>query len=351
MILIRTPLRVSFFGGGTDHPDWFIGTGSGAVLSTSITKYIYLQLRRLPSIFPFNYRVVWREVEQVSEISEIKHPVVRAVLSHYGADDECGYEVVYNADLPARSGLGSSSAFTVACLQAYHVNCGRYVAQRDLAREAIFVEQSLLKEPVGCQDQVAVAHGGLNRIDFRPEGGYDISPVAISAERRLRLQDSLMMFFTGFTRNAGDVEKAKKANFAQKYAELNRMYEMVGEGVRILEDRSFSIDDFGSLLHEAWTLKRSLASAVSSSAIDDLYARARGAGAIGGKLLGAGGGGFMLFFVPPSRQENVKAALAEFVHVPLNLEQGGSRVVMYDPDMTSNYEARFSPRMIIGGKL
>lgn len=335
MIIVRAPLRVSFFGGGTDHPEWFMNSGPGGVVSTAIDKYVYIQLRKLPKIFPFKYRVVWREVEQVSDVKEIRHPVVRAILSQFEAIDPSGYEIVYNADLPARSGLGSSSAFTVSCLQAFFANLGRYMSPHDLSLEAIHVERELLHEPVGCQDQVAIAYGGLNRIEFLPNGRFEVCPVALLPDRRRRLEASLMLFFTGFTRDAGGIEQEKKQNFENKKAELARMYVMVGEGVRILEDAAASIDDFGLLLHEAWMLKRSLASAVSSSSIDHIYDRALAAGALGGKLLGAGGGGFMLFYVPPDSQESVKHALSDLVYVPFQFDLGGSRILMFAPDITT----------------
>jgi D-glycero-alpha-D-manno-heptose-7-phosphate kinase len=338
LIIVRTPLRVSFFGGGTDHPAWFEQHGPGAVVSTAINKFVYIQLRPTPAIFPFKYRVVWRQVEQVLTKEEIEHPVVRAVLQHYGQDEKHGYEVVYNADLPARAGLASSSAFTVAMLHAFNSNRGRYMSPRDLASEAIFVEQKLLNEAVGCQDQIAVAFGGLNRIDFGKAGAFDVRPVDVQPERRDRLEGSLMLFFTSFTRSAGKIEEQKLENFAKKAADLNRMYDMVGEGVQLLENPATDLDDFGRLLDEAWQRKRGLATAVSNNDIDDAYARAIKAGALGGKLLGAGGGGFLLFYVPNDRQEAVVRALEPYRHVPFRMERGGSRVALHDPDLTSNYE-------------
>ncbi len=338
MIIVRTPLRVSFFGGGTDIPDWFREHGRGAVLSTAINKYIYIQLRHLPAVFNFHHRVVWREVEQVDDVNQIKHPVVRAILSHYGKGDPNGYEIIYNADLPARSGLGSSSAFTVACLHAFHANKGIYMSPAALAQDAIHVEQDILNEPVGCQDQVAVAVGGLNRIEFNPDRTFRVYPSAMIANRRAELQRSLMMFWTGFTRDADKIEAAKKQNFANKKVELRRMAEMVDEGSEILENPNRSLDEFGVLLDEAWRLKRGLAAAVSNSAIDAIYAKAMGAGALGGKLLGAGGGGFLLFYAPPDRHARIVAALDGMVHVPFEFENQGSRVVLFDQGLTSNYE-------------
>lgn len=339
MIIVRAPLRVSFFGGGSDLPEWFQNYGRGAVLSTAINKYIYIQLRRLPAVFKFHHRVVWREVEQVKDVAEIKHPVMRAILQHYGKNDPNGYEIIYNADLPARSGLGSSSAFTVACLHAFHSNRGRYMNARALAREAIQVEQDLLKEPVGCQDQVAVAYGGLNRIEFRPDRSFTVTPGTLTASRRAELERSLLVFFTGFTRDAGKIEVEKKQNFAAKKAEISRMVEMVDEGLEILEDQSRSLDEFGKLLHEAWILKRGLASSVSSAGIDQVYQAAISAGAVGGKLLGAGGGGFLLFYAPPDRHARIVAALKDLFYLPISFDREGSRVILCDEELTSNYQS------------
>ena len=338
MIIVRAPLRVSFFGGGTDHPDWFTPTQKGAVLSTSINKYVYIQLRRIPNVFDFSYRVVWREVEQTRLISEIKHPVVKAVLSHFGEVGDPGFEVVYNADLPARSGLGSSSAFTVAMLNAFMNERGKFMSARELAQKAIFIEQDLLKEPVGCQDQVAVAVGGLNRIDFHTSQDFTVTPITVAEDRYSQLESSLMMFFTGFTRSASGIEAEKKKNFDQKTAELTRMYEMVQEGQSILQSGNADMTEFGKLLHEGWLAKRSLASSVSSNEIDEAYQAALSAGAVGGKLLGAGGGGFLLFMVSPDKRAAVLEKLKGLVHVPIKLSREGSKVVLYDPELSRNYE-------------
>jgi D-glycero-alpha-D-manno-heptose-7-phosphate kinase len=339
VIIIRTPLRVSFFGGGTDHPSWFRRGEPGAVLSTTINKYVYIQLRRLPSVFDFNYRVLWSKVEQVKSISEIEHPIVRTVLANYAAEDESGYEIVYNADLPARSGLGSSSSFTVAMLHAFLANQGRMSSKSYLAREAIRIEQDLLGEPVGSQDQVAAAYGGLNQIDFEGRDGVTVNRLGVAPARMKQLEDSLLLFFTGFIRSASEIEKKKIESFDQKQAELRRMYQMVGHGRAILESDSTSIDEFGALLHEAWRAKRSLSDNVSSSAIDDVYHAGLRAGAQGGKLLGAGGGGFLLFFAPPERHVAIREALKDLAYVPIRFEKDGSSVVLYNPELTANYEA------------
>jgi D-glycero-alpha-D-manno-heptose-7-phosphate kinase len=339
VIMVRSPLRVSFFGGGTDHPAWFNRPEPGAVLSTTIDKYIYIQLRRLPAMFEFNYRIAWGMLEEVRTLNEIQHPVVREVLRHYAGAESSGFEVIYNADLPSRSGLGSSSAFTVSMLHAFLGNMERLSAKPYLAREAIFVEQKLLGETVGCQDQIAAAYGGLNRIDFYPGGEYRVSPLHIPVRRYRELESNLMLFFTGFTRSAELIESRKVAQFADRTSELRNIYNMVGEGEAILIDPTRDLSEFGELLHCAWSEKRKLDSAVSNNTIDMYYEIARGAGAIGGKLLGAGGGGFLLLFVSPDRQSDVRRALSSMTYVPFRMERDGTSVVLYNPELTANYES------------
>jgi D-glycero-alpha-D-manno-heptose-7-phosphate kinase len=337
MIIVRSPLRVSFFGGGTDHPTWLNMGEPGAVLSTTIDKYIYVQLRKLPAVFDFNYRVAWGMLEEVQTLNEIQHPVVREVLKHYAGNEETGYEVIYNADLPSKSGLGSSSAFTVSLLHAFFGNKEKLCSKHALAKEAIFVEQQLLKETVGYQDQIAAAHGGFNRIDFGADGEYRIRPVQVTGVRRAELESSMMMFFTGFTRSADEVEKKKVAKYQDRTTELRSIYNMVDEGERILNDSSRPVAEFGELLHQAWMAKRSLDTSVSNPMIDERYEGAMRAGALGGKLLGAGGGGFLLMYVPQARRAAVIDAMKGMTHVPLQMERGGSQVVLYNPELTSNY--------------
>jgi D-glycero-alpha-D-manno-heptose-7-phosphate kinase len=337
MIIVRTPLRVSFFGGGTDHPSWFETSEPSAVLSTTINKYVYVQLRRLPAVFQFNYRIAWGILEEVKTLEEVQHPVVREVLRHYAATDDTGYEVIYNADLPSKTGLGSSSAFTVSFLHAFLGNQEKLCSKAFLAREAIFVEQQLLKEAVGCQDQIATAHGGLNRIDFYAGGDHRVRPLQVQAARRQELERSMMLFFTGFTRSADTIERRKIANFPDRTAELRAIYEMVNEGERILLDTSRPVADLGDLLHQAWMTKRKLDDSVSNATIDERYEAARKAGALGGKLLGAGGGGFLLMYVPQDRQAAVMASMRGLSYVPLCMERDGTSVVLYNPELTSNY--------------
>lgn len=339
MIIVRSPMRVSFFGGGTDHPTWFRTGESASVLSTTIDKYLYVTLRKLPRVFDFNYRVSWRIIEETKSISEIQHPIVKAVLNNYGEEHNWGYEVLYNADLPAQSGLGSSSAFTVAMLKAYLGNNGNIGSKHFFAREAIRIEQDLLKEPVGSQDQIAAAYGGLNQIRFFADSSFFVEPVLISPERKRTLNENLVMFFTGFTRSASKIEGEKIKEISNKTEELRAIHDMVIEGREILEDSSRDLNDFGRLLHEAWMRKRALSSSVSNGALDQAYNAALEAGAIGGKLLGAGGGGFLLFYVEPHNRQAVIDRLKPMVNMSFGFENSGASVVLYNPDLETNYDA------------
>lgn len=315
-------------------------------MSTTIDKYVYITLRHLPKIFDYNYRLSWRILETVNTINEIQHPVLREVLRHYAPLDGNGYEIAYNADLPARSGLGSSSAFTVSALHALLEQQQIPFTKESLAREAMRVEQDLLGEPVGCQDQAACAYGGLNRFEFKADGSFEALPVSISLYRRQMLQKHLTMYFTGFTRDAGAIEKSKIESFGERRAQMTRLYETVSLGQQILMNEAASLSDFGALLDEAWNQKKALSKSVSSGPIDEMYAAARAEGAIGGKLLGAGGGGFILLFTPPERQAAVRRRLESSqlfggkapVCVPIRLEEEGSSTVLYSPELTANYE-------------
>jgi D-glycero-alpha-D-manno-heptose-7-phosphate kinase len=329
MIISRTPFRVSFFGGGTDYPAWFKEHG-GAVLATTIDKYCYISVRVLPPFFAHRYRLVYSIVENVKEISEIQHPAVRAVLQWNGNHD--GLEIHHDGDLPARSGLGSSSAFTVGLINAMKALEGRLVSKEELARDAIYIEQCVLREPVGSQDQISAAFGGFNRIAFRPDGSFDLQPIVLPAERHSELQSHLMLFFSGISRYSSDVAQAKIDNIAERGCELKAMYGMVDQAIAILRSPTTPIREFGELLHEAWSLKKRLSDRVSTQFIDDIYDTARSAGAVGGKVLGAGGGGFVLFFVPHERQAAVREALKELIYVPFRLESAGSRIVLYSPN-------------------
>ncbi len=328
MIISRTPFRVSFFGGGTDYPAWFKEHG-GAVLATTIDKYCYISVRVLPPFFSHRFRLVYSVVENVTEISEIQHPAARAVLQWNG--NTKGLEIHHDGDLPARSGLGSSSSFTVGLINAVKALEGQLVSKEELARDAIHIEQCMLREPVGSQDQVSAAFGGFNRITFRADGSFDLQPIILPRERQDRLQSHLMLFFSGISRFSSDVAKTKIENMNKRAGELKAIHEMVDQGIDILRNPATSIEEFGVLLHEAWQLKKRLSDRVSTQFIDNMYDTARRAGAIGGKILGAGGGGFLLLFVAPERQEAVRDALKELIHVPFKLENAGSRIVLYSP--------------------
>jgi D-glycero-alpha-D-manno-heptose-7-phosphate kinase len=325
MVITKTPYRVSFFGGGTDFPLWFRENG-GSVISTAINQFCYVSVRRKPPFFPHKHRFVYSEMEDVNELKDIKHPAIKGVLQWLQWED--GLEIHHDGDLPARSGLGSSSAFTVGLLNAMYQLMGRATTLQQLAKDAIQVEQEVIGEVVGSQDQIAVACGGFNRIDFLPEGDWVVKPVSVSSTRLQQLQDHLLLYFTGFSRFASQIEASKLVNFSSRKQELQRMMQMVTDAENLLIDESRDLHEFGSMLQEAWEYKKSLSTGVTTTAIDDIYNRAIAAGAIGGKILGAGGGGFMLFFVSPENQPAVRKALNGFIEVPFQFEQEGSRVVL-----------------------
>lgn len=326
MIITRTPYRVSLFGGGSDYKCWYENHG-GAVLSSTIDKYCHISLRETPKFLGTKYRLFWSHIETVNKREDIKHPGVRGCLEYLGIDD--GIEVIHAGDLPARSGVGSSSAFTVGMLHALHVLRGEHVGPRQLANEAIRVEQDVLKETVGIQDQIACSVGGFNHITIRPDGGYSVAPVIVPPEVKTQLESRLMLFFTGLQRNASDIASAQVANSELKSRELEAIAALVPKAVSCLANGDVSA--FGSLLHETWMLKRELADGVSNPQIDDIYKRAMNTGAKGGKLLGAGSGGFMLFYVPVQSQPAVHEALKDLLEIPFKFGAEGSRVILYDP--------------------
>lgn len=328
MIVTRTPFRISFFGGGTDYPTWFQEHG-GVVVATTIDKYCYISCRYLPPFFEHKYRIVYSRIENVVDPAEIQHPSVRAVLQYMGCKD--GLEVHHDGDLPARSGLGSSSSFTVGLLNALKALNGSYISNEDLATLAIHIEQDVIKENVGSQDQISAAYGGFNRIEFLRNGRFRVNPVILHEDRLEGFQGSLMLFFTGFSRIASEIAKSKIDNISQRKKELTRMKEMADEAISILQGNG-SLDEFGYLLDQGWQYKKSLSDRVSTAQIDQIYEAAREAGALGGKLLGAGGGGFMLFFVRPEDQPRVRKCLDNLIHVPFRFENSGSRVVLYQPN-------------------
>lgn len=329
MIITRTPFRISFFGGGTDYPGWFREHG-GAVLATTIDKYCYITCRRLPPFFEHKHRIVYSHIENVKHNDEIQHPAVRAVLNW--AKVEEGMEIHHDGDLPARSGLGSSSSFTVGLLHALQGLNGQMANKDGLARDAIHVEQNIIGENVGSQDQVSAAFGGFNRIEFHRNDSFDVAPVILPGHRREELRDHLMLCFTGFSRIASEVAKSKIDNLKKREKELKLMRAMVDEAIAILQDVSEPIDSFGKLIDASWQYKRSLSDRVSTPEIDTIYQAAMDAGAIGGKILGAGGGGFLLIFAKPERHAAIRERLSKLIHVPFDFEDSGSRVVLYQPN-------------------
>lgn len=328
MIITRTPFRISFFGGGTDFPEWFKSHG-GAVLSTSIDKYCYITCRKLPPFFEYKYRVVWSRIELVKNKDEIFHPSIRETLKYL--KDDTSYEISHNADLPARSGLGSSSAFTVGLLNALYAVKGKIVENSRLADEAIHIERDLNKEAVGYQDQIIASHGGFNKIIFNKNQSYTVEPIIIARERLQDLEGKLMLFFTGFSRFSSGVAQKHIQNIGKNDTVLKRMHELVDEAIKLLQGED-DLSRFGDLLHETWNLKKTLSDSVSSSEIDEIYHKAIKNGAIGGKILGAGGGGFILFFVPKELQKNVRKALEDLIYVPFKFDNSGSKVVLYQPE-------------------
>jgi len=328
MIISRTPFRISFFGGGTDYPVWYRKHG-GAVLATTIDKYCYITCRHLPPFFEHRICLIYSKMEYCQTIDEIAHPAVREVLRYLNYDR--GLEIHHDGDLPARSGMGSSSAFTVGLLHAMYALKGQMISKKQLAMESIYIEQELLKETVGSQDQVLAAYGGLNHISFFPNGEISVRPVTLTSDRLRELNAHLMLFYTGIKRTASNIAESYVNGIEDRKRQLRIMKDLVEESISIL-DSSQDIGGFGELLHEAWQAKRSLSPAVSNSRVDDIYDAAISAGAIGGKLTGAGGGGFLLLFVPPSKQKAVREKLNKLIYVPFKFEFSGSQIIFYDQE-------------------
>jgi len=329
MIITKTPFRMSFFGGGTDMKDFFKEYG-GAVLSTSFDKYCYVNVRHLPRFFDYSTELSYSKTERVTDIDDIQHPAIRNAMKML---DMREIRLTYEADLPARSGLGTSSSFAVGMLNAFYALKGKYADKKRLADDAIYLERVLCGESGGWQDQIAAAFGGLNRINFNTDGTYDVKPIIIHPDRKRLLNDNLLMFFTGFTRFSSDIQKANQQGYNEKIRQLKEMYALVDDAERILEDKKSDLDDFGRLLDTTWKLKRQTGGAISTNSIDELYNKGIKAGALGGKLLGAGGGGFLVFYVQRENQENVMEAMKDLLHVPFSFEDGGTRVIHYTPEM------------------
>lgn len=328
MIITKTPFRMSFFGGGTDMPEFFREHG-GSVISTTFDKYCYVNVRHLPRFFDYSTELVYSKIERVTDVERIDHPAIRNAMKLLDMHE---IRLSYEADLPARSGLGTSSSFAVGMLSAFYALKGKYADKRRLADEAIYLERVLCNEAGGWQDQIAAAFGGLNRINFSGDG-YEVLPVIIDPARKERLNDNLMMFFTGFTRFSSDVQRAANTSTdAERIARLKQMLSLVDDAEQILTEKSADLDDFGRLLDETWKLKRGSSKVVSTDDIDLLYEKGLKAGALGGKLLGAGGGGFLVFYVPQEYQPAVRAAMSELLYVPFEFENSGTQVAHYTPE-------------------
>ena len=329
MVITRTPFRISFFGGGTDYPTWY-RENKGAVLTTTINKYCYINCRYLPPFFEHKHRIVYSKIENVKDINEIIHPAVKAILRFMKIKE--GVEIHHDGDLPARTGLGSSSAFTVGLLHALYALKGEMRTKSSLAAEAIHIEQDIIKENVGSQDQIEVAFGGFNKINFNQDATFQVTPIILKKDKLQQLQNHLIFYFTGLSRFASEIAKEQIKNISKKKMELSIMYQMVEEAIKILNSNIAEISEFGKLLHESWKLKRTLSGKISNSRIDEIYDAAYSAGAIGGKLLGAGGGGFMVFFVKAEDQAKVKQRLKNLLQVPFQFENQGSQIILYQPD-------------------
>ena len=327
MIITKTPFRMSFFGGGTDMAEYF-KENKGAVISTSFDKYCYVTVRHLPRFFDFSTHLTYSKMEYVNSYDEIQHPAIRNAMKMLDMHE---LRLTYESDLPARSGLGTSSSFAVGMLNAFYALKGKYADKKKLADEAIYLERVLCNESGGWQDQIAAAYGGLNRINFDADG-YEVLPIVISPERKRELNNNLMMFFTGFTRFSSDVQKANNATKQDKSKQLREMYELVGTAEEILTDKYSDLDEFGRLLDHTWKLKRQTGKAVSTDGIDALYEKGIKAGALGGKLLGAGGGGFLLFYVKPENRKAMFEAFKDLLYIPFEFENGGTRVIHYTPE-------------------
>lgn len=318
---------MSFFGGGTDMENYFRENG-GAVLSTTFDKYCYVNVRHLPRFFDYSTELSYSKTERVTDVSMIEHPAIREAMKMLDMHE---IRLTYEADLPARSGLGTSSSFAVGMLNAFYALKGKYADKKKLADEAIYLERTLCKEAGGWQDQIAAAFGGFNRINFNDEG-YEVLPVIISPERKKQLNDNLLMFFTGFTRFSSDVQKANNVSAKEKMTQLREIYSLVDEAEKVLTDAGVDLDDFGRLLDYTWKLKKQTGSAISTASIDTFYDKGIKAGALGGKLLGAGGGGFLVFYVQPEYRESVMKAMQELMYIPFAFESGGTRVIHYSPE-------------------
>ncbi len=340
MIISRTPHRISFFGGGTDYPSWYLEHG-GKVLGAAIDKYCYITCRYLPPFFEHKYRIVYSKLETAGSLDEIQHPAAREVLKYFKEtlryfDGDLGFEIHHDGDIPARSGMGSSSAFTTGLLKTLYALAGKIVSKEKLFKEAIHIEQNIIRENVGSQDQVWAAQGGLNVIEFMQNGAIIVKPIIMRESCLKAFEKKFMLFFTGISRYSTEIAGDKIQNIPKKKDELLKMTELVNEAYKILTADRDDFTEFGKLLNETWMLKKKLSNKVSSSEIDEMYDTALKNGAVGGKLLGAGGGGFILFYAEPENQERLKKALSGYLHVPFTFDFTGSDIIVYKP----NYNGR-----------
>lgn len=336
MIITQTPFRMSFFGGGTDFPEFYKQYG-GAVISTTFDKYCYVNVRHLPRFFDYSTELSYSKTERVTKTDDIQHPAIREAMKYLDMHE---LRLTYEADLPARSGLGTSSSFAVGMLNAFYALKGKYADKKRLADDAIYLERVLCGEAGGVQDQIAASFGGLNRINFSEEG-YTVNPIIISPERKEQLNRNLMLFFTGFSRFSSDIQVSTRDALDNKKQQLLEILDLVDEAERILTTKS-DLNDFGRLLDHTWQLKRGITAQISTDSIDGIYQRALQAGAIGGKLLGAGGGGFLLFYVEEDKRETVKKAMESLLYVPFTFENAGTRVIHYTPESYTPREEKVS---------
>ncbi len=321
MIISKTPYRISFFGGGTDYPKWYLKNG-GQVLSTTINKYCYITCRYLPPFFPHKHRIVYSKIENVKNLNQIDHPSVKAVLKEFNINK--GLEIHYDGDLPAKSGLGSSSSFTVGLIHALSTLLGLDLSKKKLALKALEIEQDILKEQVGSQDQVAAAYGGFNCIKFNRDNSFNVKPLVISKNKKNNLENHIILCFTGISRFAPSVAGQKISNISTKTKKFEKIKYFTQEGIKILQNDKYTISDFGKLLTESWEVKKSLANIVSNQKIDQIFKEGIENNAIGGKLLGAGAGGFLMFVVPPEKKILFIKRMKKYICLPIKFDTLGS---------------------------
>lgn len=326
MVITQTPFRISFFGGGTDFPDFFNKYG-GSVISTTINKYCYVNVRDLPPFHEFKTELIYLEREKINNNAEIKHPLIREAMNWFNLSN---LRVIYDADLPARSGLGTSSSFAVGLISAFYSLTGKFVDKKKLAKDSIYLERFLCKESGGIQDQIAASYGGFNRIDFN-ENDFTVKPITISKDRIKELDNKLLLFFTGYSRFSSKIQDKFIENIDKKNDILNQLKNTVDKAEQILIGDG-NLDEFGKLLDFAWELKKSTSNEVTNENINEYYNKAKKAGALGGKILGAGGGGFLLFYVSEENQMTVRSALSDLMEVNFNFENGGTRVIFYSQE-------------------